>query len=82
MVRNPGRTHFLISRTESSHNVLGFSSRPLGFWNSEKSKNMRVLFEDIARKQHLDPLIPETWYPMSANSVKLLKVLQYFVREN
>eukprot|EP00026_Physarum_polycephalum_P002905 Phypoly_transcript_02914.p1 GENE.Phypoly_transcript_02914~~Phypoly_transcript_02914.p1 ORF type:complete len:836 (+),score=73.69 Phypoly_transcript_02914:81-2588(+) len=49
---------------DPSHNV-----KPFGFWLQQKRKNMRLFFEQFAGSNRLDPLIPEDWYSVSAQTI-------------
>eukprot|EP00026_Physarum_polycephalum_P002833 Phypoly_transcript_02842.p1 GENE.Phypoly_transcript_02842~~Phypoly_transcript_02842.p1 ORF type:complete len:838 (+),score=97.84 Phypoly_transcript_02842:84-2597(+) len=39
--------------------------KPRGFWADEKHRNRRKFFEEFARKNGMDPLVPSSWYECS-----------------
>jgi hypothetical protein len=43
-----------------------FAMKPQKHWTDS---TMRAFFETYAKSQGLDPLVPETWYPMSRNTI-------------
>lgn len=53
--------------------VPNFAAKPIGYWTSEKGRNMREFFENIARRRNLDPLVADTWYSISRSEIKDLQ---------
>jgi hypothetical protein len=64
LLSSPSRfCHILKYVTELSQKVVGTHAVvPVGFWTSEKGKNMRAEFEKFARSRNFDPLVAEGWY--------------------
>ena len=54
---------------ERSTKVVKPDLKPYGEWNPAKRSEMRHFFESIARKRKLDPLVPKTWYILTAQLV-------------
>eukprot|EP00026_Physarum_polycephalum_P001959 Phypoly_transcript_01963.p1 GENE.Phypoly_transcript_01963~~Phypoly_transcript_01963.p1 ORF type:complete len:985 (-),score=156.37 Phypoly_transcript_01963:23-2977(-) len=50
-----------------------FTSRPAGYWTSEKGKKMREFFVTYAKNCGFDPLIPQNWYFVSKSEFELVK---------
>ena len=52
----------------------GFAPLPMGYWNSEKGKNMRAFFENFAKRNRFDPLVAENWYRFTRDAVAKVEV--------
>jgi hypothetical protein len=50
-----------------------------GYWNSEK--NRRTFLDNFAAKRNLDPLNPETWYPIEKSHLLDEKVFPIFKKK-
>eukprot|EP00026_Physarum_polycephalum_P002518 Phypoly_transcript_02525.p1 GENE.Phypoly_transcript_02525~~Phypoly_transcript_02525.p1 ORF type:complete len:833 (+),score=92.99 Phypoly_transcript_02525:54-2552(+) len=48
-------------------------AKPVGFWSSEKGKNMRLYLEKFARSRNLDPLLASSWYSVNRRTFMKLK---------
>eukprot|EP00026_Physarum_polycephalum_P002189 Phypoly_transcript_02194.p1 GENE.Phypoly_transcript_02194~~Phypoly_transcript_02194.p1 ORF type:complete len:921 (+),score=154.23 Phypoly_transcript_02194:106-2868(+) len=62
------REHSRDARKSSSQKgaVLGFSTKPLQYWTTEKGKKaLRAALEKYVRSKKLDPHLPATWYNIS-----------------
>lgn len=46
----------------------------MGYWLDGSRENVRKLLENYAKRQSLDPLIPENWYSVTRNAVTSFKV--------
>ena len=42
-----------------------FAQKPREFWKMRNGKNIRIFFEEFAKKRGLDPRLPSTWYSLS-----------------
>jgi hypothetical protein len=47
---------------------------PIGYWTSQKNKNMRTLLETFAKKSGFDFLVPSNWYKCKGEHFAKLKV--------
>ena len=43
--------------------------KPYGEWSPAKRNEVRTFFENIAVKRKLDPLLPKTWYTLTAQKI-------------
>jgi hypothetical protein len=43
--------------------------RPMGHWTIDGGKNIRLFFDEMARKRNFDPLVPTNWYRIVLNDV-------------
>jgi hypothetical protein len=59
-------SHVLLERSKK---VVKPDLKPYGEWNPAKRNEVRAFFENIAKKRKLDPLVPKTWYNLTAQSV-------------
>jgi len=46
--------------------------KPRGYWGN--AKNVRKYFEEFAKENGFDPLVPANWGAVTASSVKAAKV--------
>ena len=65
------RFHFVYFLFTDQQQV--FTEHPRGYWNHE---TMRAFMENIARRHHMDPLDPDTWYTIPAESIYQSKVIR------
>lgn len=45
-------------------------AKPRGHWTMDDNANMRMYFDEFARRKNLDPLVPETWYSNSCENFR------------
>lgn len=57
-----------------SQRVVGAITTPVGFWMSEKGRNMRRIFEKFAQSCGFDPLTAEDWYKVPRSVLLKLPV--------
>eukprot|EP00026_Physarum_polycephalum_P001891 Phypoly_transcript_01894.p1 GENE.Phypoly_transcript_01894~~Phypoly_transcript_01894.p1 ORF type:complete len:789 (+),score=99.81 Phypoly_transcript_01894:138-2369(+) len=55
---------------DTSRKVMGFTSKPAGFWSSGNGQNIREFFENFAKARDFDPLGVENWYSLSTEFMK------------
>eukprot|EP00026_Physarum_polycephalum_P000547 Phypoly_transcript_00548.p1 GENE.Phypoly_transcript_00548~~Phypoly_transcript_00548.p1 ORF type:complete len:911 (+),score=120.65 Phypoly_transcript_00548:114-2846(+) len=55
---------------EYSHDAVGYTSSPVGYWTERKGANIRKFFERVAKSKNLDPLMPDTWYLLSRKDIE------------
>lgn len=67
--------HYSQFTKENSERALN-TTKPYGYWGSEKGNNMRAFFEKIAYNKDLDPQAPETWYSIPLREYKKYKVTE------
>jgi hypothetical protein len=48
--------------------------QPHGHWTIDDGKNLRLFFDEFARRRNFDPLVPENWYSISQPAVMSEKV--------
>eukprot|EP00026_Physarum_polycephalum_P001933 Phypoly_transcript_01936.p1 GENE.Phypoly_transcript_01936~~Phypoly_transcript_01936.p1 ORF type:complete len:910 (+),score=132.37 Phypoly_transcript_01936:109-2838(+) len=65
------RTNKTQSLNEHSRKAFGFKPKASRSSTAEKRKNMRVVLEKYAKTRNLDPLLPDTWYNIARDFVKL-----------
>src|SRR5271163_174917 len=65
---------FLIQRQYTSLIALKEPPKPVGFWSSEKGKNMRQYLEKFIRAKNLDPFLASSWYHVNRPAFLKLKV--------
>jgi hypothetical protein len=58
----------------ASRDYVEYKKHPLGYWTSEKGKNMRKFFEEFAKKNKKDPLNLATWYTVTKRAITQTKV--------
>jgi len=63
---------------DTSQKALNYTMKPVGYWTTEKGKNMRELFIKIAHERGFDPLLPHNWYSIPSSSLKEVKVFSFF----
>jgi hypothetical protein len=49
--------------------VMGYTTKPQGYWISEKGKNTKILLEEFAKSYNFDPLFPENWYSVDSKDI-------------
>jgi hypothetical protein len=45
------------------------SSHPYGYWTENEGKNVRALFDALARSRDVDPLVADNWYSITNQDV-------------
>eukprot|EP00026_Physarum_polycephalum_P002403 Phypoly_transcript_02409.p1 GENE.Phypoly_transcript_02409~~Phypoly_transcript_02409.p1 ORF type:complete len:900 (+),score=140.14 Phypoly_transcript_02409:101-2800(+) len=55
---------------DTSLRALSYANKPAGYWTSERGKNMRDFFVELAKKRNFDPLVPENWYSVSVAELR------------
>lgn len=73
MVRFLWHIHQLILCAEYSQRVVG-TQPTINMRNSEKFKNIRKFYENLAKKLGKEPLVPETWYSIPRQLVATQQV--------
>eukprot|EP00026_Physarum_polycephalum_P003752 Phypoly_transcript_03766.p1 GENE.Phypoly_transcript_03766~~Phypoly_transcript_03766.p1 ORF type:complete len:436 (+),score=53.88 Phypoly_transcript_03766:986-2293(+) len=57
----------------ASRDYVEYKPHPVGYWTSEKGKNMRKFFEEFAKKSNKDPLSSTFWYNVTMRDIKQTK---------
>ena len=65
-------TNYILAVT--AHVFAHGTSKPHGYWTSEKGKNIRVFFDNFAMKRQRDPARPHNWYNVTASEILALEV--------
>eukprot|EP00026_Physarum_polycephalum_P001003 Phypoly_transcript_01004.p1 GENE.Phypoly_transcript_01004~~Phypoly_transcript_01004.p1 ORF type:complete len:1224 (-),score=188.92 Phypoly_transcript_01004:75-3746(-) len=62
--------------------VMGYTHKPVGYWLSQQGNNVRVFFEEFAKANNFDPLIPANWYQTPRQAItetkKASSMLEHF----
>ena len=56
--------------------VMGYTHKPVGYWLSSQTNNVRLFFEEFAKNNNFDPLVPSNWYQTPRIAITETKVLQ------